>query len=329
MGRTPRPWWWEERNAYYAFVRGSRHRLGTSLKEANQTLKELVAQQPKRRAASDAVAVIFDLFLTWTEENRSAKTLRGYKDFIQSFVLCYPYVMVSELTTAHITTWLQKQTTWNGTTKRGAITALQRGLNWAVKNAGLDRNPIRGMEKPEANRRTAVVTLKEFKVLLRQIPDRDFRDLLIFCWDCGCRPFEAKGLEGRHVDLDRRRCVIPAEEAKGKKRVRVFYLATERAARIIKRRMREGRLFLNRRGRPWTASAVTCRFARLEKKLGKRYNQYALRHTWITRKLLAGVDSHVVATLAGHTDTKMIDVVYSHVADDHRYMLEQAKKDIS
>ena len=34
----------------------------------------------------------------------------------------------------------------------------------------------------------------------------------------------------------------------------------------------------------------------------------------------------MVATLAGHTDTKMIDAVYSHVADDHRYMLEHTRR---
>ncbi len=327
MGRRAKPWWWEERKGYYAFIRGSRTRLGTSLKEANQTLKDLL-NEPVKKASYGMVAVLFDQFLTWTEENRAPKTYRGYKDFLQSFVSRYPRLPVSDLSSAHVTVWLDDQKTWNATTKRNAITALQRGLNWSVKNVGLDRNPIRGMEKPEANRRTAILTLAEFKALLRKVRDRDFRDLLLFGWDVGCRPQEAKRLEDRHVDLDRRRCVIPADEAKGK-RTRVFYLATERSVRIMKRRMGNGRIFLNRRGRPWTTSAVRLRFARLEKKLGKCYTQYAFRHTWITRKLLAGVDSHVVATLAGHADTKMIDEVYSHIADDYKFMLAQAQKQIT
>ena len=36
----------------------------------------------------------------------------------------------------------------------------------------------------------------------------------------------------------------------------------------------------------------------------------------------------MVAALVGHKDTKMIDAVYSHVADDHRFMLAEAKKDV-
>lgn len=65
------------------------------------------------------------------------------------------------------------------------------------------------------------------------------------------------------------------------------------------------------------------------RRYGKRFRHYALRHSFVTRKLVAGVDSHIVAALAGHTDTSMIDRVYSHVADDHAYMLAMARKDVS
>ena len=68
--------------------------------------------------------------------------------------------------------------------------------------------------------------------------------------------------------------------------------------------------------------------AREAKQYAKRFRQYDLRHSFVTRKLRAGVDSHVVAALVGHKDTKMIDTVYSHVADDHKFMLDAAKKEV-
>ena len=75
-------------------------------------------------------------------------------------------MVTSDLNPGHVTAWLNSQRTWNSTTKRNAITALQRGFNWAVKNRGLDRNPIRGMEKPEAktshHRRHAPRSLTNF-----------------------------------------------------------------------------------------------------------------------------------------------------------------------
>jgi len=327
MGRTPKPWWREDRQAYYANVRGVCHKLGTSLKQANQVLKDLLRQPETKPVCSDSVAVILDDFLEWTEQNRSPKTYRGYKDFLQSFMDTYPRLRTQELNAGHVTVWLNDRKTWNSTTKRNAITALQRGLNWAVKNRGLERNPIHGMEKPKAKTRTETLTLVEFKTILRHTPDREFRWLLEFCWDCGCRPQEAKGLRAEWIDLEKRRCVIPGDEGKGG-RTRAIYLATERSVRIVKRLMQqEGPIFRNTRGNPWTASAVKCRFAAMEEKLGRRYTQYAFRHTWITRKLLAGVDSHLVASLAGHVSSQMIDTVYSHVADDYKFMLEAAARE--
>ncbi len=331
MGRIAQPWWWDERKGYYATIRGVRHRLGTSLKAAQSKLKELAKEGDTEQLPARSLALLLDDFLAWTHENRAQKTYRGYKDFCQSFLVFSPRLTVDQLTPQHVTAWLAKQESWSSTTKRGGITCLQRALNWGVKNAGLKINPLRAMEKPDANRRTTVLTLEEFKKILRATPDHEFRWLLEFSWDCGTRPFEVKMLEARHVDLGKRRCVIPVPEAKGKKRVRVFYLATERSVRIIKRLMAEhptGPLFRNTRGRPWTGFAVSCRFADLEKALGRRFRQYDWRHTWITRKLLAGVDSHIVAKLAGHTDSRMLDTVYSHVAEDYEFMLEAAKKDV-
>ena len=68
--------------------------------------------------------------------------------------------------------------------------------------------------------------------------------------------------------------------------------------------------------------------AKEAKQHAKRYRQYDFRHTWITRQLVSGIDSHVVAKLAGHADTNMIHKVYSAVADDHKFMLEQAMKGV-
>ena len=295
-------------------------------------LKRLLNEPAAESADTETVAGVLDEFLEWTKENRAPKTYRGYKDFCQAFIDEYGRLFVSDLTTGDVTTWLRKRTTWNRTTKRDAITCLQRGFNWAVKNIGLDKNPIRGMEKPEAETRATVVSPKEFDELLAEIKDNHFKDLLIVSYDCGCRPQEVKELEARHIDLGKQCWVLPKQEAKGKRKTRVIFIPTKRALQIIRKRVKQypqGKIFRNTRGNSWTASAVKCRFAKLEDKVGKRYRQYDLRHTWITRQLVAGVDSHIVATLAGHADTKMIDDVYSHVADDHRFLLKQAKKGVS
>jgi integrase len=129
---------------------------------------------------------------------------------------------VSDLNTGHITRWLSKRPTWNSTTKHNAITAIVRAFNWARRNLGI-QNPIAGMEKPTPKRRTMVVTPEEFEGIIGHYKDGDsFRDLLVVSFDSGCRPFEIKMLEARHVELDKCRAVIPADEAK-KGIQRAFY----------------------------------------------------------------------------------------------------------
>lgn len=334
MARRPKPWYWKERKSWYVTINGQRHNLGTEKKEAFEEFHKLMAS-PQARLKEESVAAVLDDFQTWTIENRAKRTADRYKDFLQAFIAYAPakdqamgLLRVGELHAGHVTTWLNSHPTWNSTTKRNAITALQRAFNWAVKNRGLDRNPIKGMEKPEAKRRNTVVTPAEFEKLLAEVKDQPFRELLIISYDSGARPFEIKRLEARHVQLDKQRAVIPAEEAKGKI-PRAIYFPTERSTKIIKRLVKErpaGPLFLNNRGRPWTGMAVKCRMEDLEDKIGKRIRHYDLRRTFITDKIIAGVDSHVVAALAGHKSTAMIDKHYSAIGDDYRFMLEQSKK---
>jgi len=394
MARPAKPWYWKARKTWCVYHKGERILLGPDRNEAFRQYHQIMAKPEAKRHPidGDAVAAVFDDFLTWTQENRAEETYRRYKDFIQSFCTHYGRFSVTDLNAGHVTAWLNSQGKWNSTTKRNAITALKRGFNWAVKNRGLDRNPILGMEKPEAKRRTAFVTPQEFDKLLSHVDDVPFRDLLIVSYDSGSRPQELKQLEARHIQLDKHRAVIPGEEAKGGI-TRAIYFPSDRTLDIIRRLVKEhpaGPLFRNGKGNPWTAFAVKLRFERIQiaigrqemakrgiptvpsddaieklaaklpktkmiratgkktlktlselrqearerliasmaKQYAKRFRQYDLRHSFVTRKLQAGVDSHVVAALGGHKDTKMIDAVYSHVADDHKFMLNAAKKDI-
>jgi integrase len=427
MARKSSPWYWEERGGWYVNIAGKREILGehpadapkpkksaktgkwNAPKEIEDAFHKLMtggrseqtaaslgpqATVPQATAPEDDVLGLLDDFLTWCFENRDEATAARYKRFCKDFVKAgYGKLAVSALTSKHVTEWLAGLTTWNSTTKRNAITALQRAFNWACKNRGLDKSPLRGMEKPAAKRRSSIITPADFDFVLTFVKDQAFKDLLIVSYDSGCRPQEVKRLEARHIQIDMRRAVIPAEEAKGKRRPRTIYFPTDRALEAIERLRKQhpsGPLFRNAKGNAWTAYAVHCRFRYLEtftgvarmkergivskvtkeaveemlprlkqtravrgtgkerpkakwelrrearvklttaeaKKYGVRFNHYQFRRTWITEKLIAGVDSHVVAKLAGHQSTDMIDKHYSQVADDHEFMLREAMRKI-
>ncbi len=107
------------------------------------------------------------------------------------------------------------------------------------------------------------MTADDFAILLSKIDERDpFRDLLIFGWHTGCRPQEARHSEPRHVHLPAECIVIPKEEAKGKKRLRIIYLhgpALEIIRRLLSQRP-EGKLFRNKQGNPWKKFSLSASF---------------------------------------------------------------------
>jgi integrase len=204
--------------------------------------------------------------------------------------------------------------------------AVNRAFNWAINQELIDRNPARGVEKPSPPHREDFVTEEEYDAVLAH-SDEVFRDLVIVAWECGPRPQELLAVEARHVELDKARWHFPPPE--GKKNRRRFVYMTPEAQVIVARLVRKhpsGPIFRNSKGRPWTPFSVNCRFQRLEEEVGRKLCLYLFRHSYITGKLVAGVDSAIVKDLAGHVDAQMINRVYGHVAENWEFMADQANR---
>jgi integrase len=311
------PWFWDERGQWVVNIRGKRYYLGTDRDDAYRQWHELSATPE----ATPGKVHIFREFLAWCKRYRP-DSFEWYESRINEFAKTIPGMGVSELKPFHVQSWID--TKKSDGHKRGCLIAVNRALNWAVKQGLIDKNPIRHMEKPSPGRREVILTPDEFKTLLSHASDQEFKDLLNFIWETGCRPQEAFRLESRHLDGDR--CVFPEKESKGKKRKRVVYL-TPVAKEIVTRLTRkEGRIFRNADGNPWHRNNVACRFARMKTKLGRKLCLYNLRHSYCQRALKNGVDPVTLSELMGHASTTMIFRVYSHMQQDTKHMLEAAQK---
>ncbi len=137
-------------------------------------------------------------------------------------------------------------------------------------------------------------------------------------YETGCRPQEVRRVESRHFDREAKRWVFPVKESKcGEKtdQERIVYL-TDKAFEICQRvalKHPEGPMFRNRHSHFWTATMFDGHCARLSEKLGFKVTPYAIRHTFATEKIIAGVDLVTIATLMGHVDIKMLTKIYQHV----------------
>jgi integrase len=236
MQKFPKPFYRTAREAWFVQVDGKQINLGPDRDEAMRRYHEAMrAKRPTPRpVASHDVLAVLDAFLAWCEANRAGRTYDWYRNYLESFAATLPPGLTADaLKPLHVQAWLDANPTWK-TGKRGAVIAVLRALNWAAKMGIIPANPIKGVEKPEAGRRDHVVSQEEFRTILGLVHGAEFRDLLITCWETGCRPQEALAVEARHVDLEKGCWIFPVAESKGKKHKRIVYL-TDAALTITRR----------------------------------------------------------------------------------------------
>jgi site-specific recombinase XerD len=323
MARKSKIWYRKANKTYYTTINGKQHLLSTDKKEAEDKFHELMLG--RKTVSNGTVVAILDQFLEWTEKRRKPGTYEWYQRNIQMFAETIGTLRVSEIKTYHVQRFIDSLKV-SDSTKNGAWRCINRAFNWAIRQELMDRNPATNVEKPAVESRDGYVTEAEYKLVMERTKDEAFRDLLTVAWQCGARPTELFIVEARHVELDKSRWHFAPLE--GKRGLRRYVYLTEEAEAITKKLMErhtEGPIFRNMDGAPWNKCSVACRFQRLKKHVGRTLCLYLFRHAQITRQLVAGVDSHVVAQLSGHRDTRMIDRVYGHAAEDWEFMRDKLR----
>ena len=329
--KQPKPFFRKFTRTWYVQIGKRQINLGKDKKLAWDKYHELMAAKDSVDQQVATVAQLFEVYLEWCQKRRSKGTYENNRRYLRSFIACIGMrLAISKLRPMHITKWMDEYPNWTDTTWNDAISIVQRPFNWAVKQGRLDRNPIAHLEdKPSRRRREVVYTQDQWKMIIKVIRDGQFKDLMNFMWETGCRPKEARQLEARHVDICKGVVVFPPSEAKGEQHPRVLFL-NDAALEILTRRcdaIPAGPVFRNTRGNPWTKDAVKCRLNRIKKKVGLPVLcAYGIRHSFATEGLKNGVDSLSLAALMGHSDVSMIARTYQHLARHPDYLREQAKK---
>jgi integrase len=197
------------------------------------------------------------------------------------------------------------------------LTSLKAALNLALKSRMVATDagwksviPYRGVGK----RRERFLSLEERRRLLDACPD-DLRLLVKALLLTGARPGEiATATVG---DFDRALGTLALEGKTGR---RIVSLSTE-AIRFFREaslgKIGQAPLLSRADGLPWTKEGWKKPFRGAVSKAGLSTDVvvYTVRHTAISEMIAAGMDSFVVARLAG-TSTAMIDKHYGHLRHD-------------
>jgi integrase len=257
MARTPKPWFREDRQSWFVTIDGKRQNLGPDKTKAHQKFHELMSKPVQKRVVLPAsVAVLVDQFLEWVQQHRAPDTYVWYQTRLQLFVRKWPDLLITELRPFHVQQWIDGYKVASGT-KRNFARSIMRCMTWCEEQGLIDRSPIRFFKKPRGGKREQVISPAEYKAILGCFKRPFMRDLLTFAWETGARAAEILDIEDRHCDLINQRIIFPVDEEKMERAPRVIYL-TETAERIIRRLMRQGKLFRNSDGLPWTTDAVNC-----------------------------------------------------------------------
>jgi integrase len=156
---------------------------------------------------------------------------------------------------------------------------------------------------------------EEARRLLNACPPA-FRRLVRAALESGCRYGELVRLKVRDFHPD-----APSLQVVDAKSGRPRHVPLDRQAAAFFAAVCAGRaggeaVLLREDGRPWGTShqqrplAAACRAARVEPPV----TFHGLRHTWASQRIMRGLPVMVAAQVLGHSDTRMVERHYGHLA---------------
>jgi len=335
MRKPSKPWYRAFNDTWYVCVSGRQVPLArgrANKKEAERAFFRLMASEtPAARGPDARVVAVFDLFLDHSRNHNGARTYEWYRGFLQDFADRYGALRVEDLRPFHLTRWLDSHTEWGGT-RRGAIAAVKRALNWGADEGLIPANPLKKVKKPAARARERYLTAEERQKIFDNYPEGDcFRDFLFALEQTGCRPGEVSVVTAEDVDLRTGVWVLVEHKtghATGEPRVVILTPPMIELTRRLMALRPAGPLFRNEDGRPWNRNAIRCRFRRVRKKLGLGGDlvAYLYRHAVATDLLESGTGLAQAAEILGHKDTEMIMRHYQKLRQRRDHLREEVTK---
>lgn len=333
--RPKGPWLWKGRG-YFFVLDGNRINLRTkdedrAWHEYHRIMAERHLPAEKRPQQPVSVNEILTRFGDWAEKHRDKQTADFYDKFLREFLQTNPSIVAldaMELRPFHVQDWIDSHKNWNPTTQNRAASAVKRAYSWAMRSGYIPANPIQLLEKAKSRRRHRILTLDEWKAVLKSCDGHEpLRDILKVQRETGARPQELRWAEVRHFDRAGGCLRFRDEESKGDI-ARVIVL-TKEAQEIVKGCIGDrtaGHVFLTANGEPWTRHSLHTALRHLQKRCGLKMDAYTARHTYATDAIENGVEGITVGILMGHVDPSMVAKTYSHLDQKQSYLREAAEK---
>jgi len=267
-------------------------------------------------------------YLEWLKLNRTATTVKLVESCFTRLVhgQTIGRIPLAKLQTRHVSAWLNAQVDLGGDedeVRRDKVTANRQldCLKGALNKALSDRlvatdagwKTIKRFEKV-ARRRERFLTLAERTELLKHC-DSDLRAFCTALLLTGARPGELANAD--IGDFEPEQGTLTLEGKTGRRTVSLSTAAIAHFKAVARDRIGRQSLLIREDGKRWDKETWKRAFKRAVRAAGLPDDVvvYNLRHAAISEFIAGGMDSFLVAKLAG-TSTDMIDRYYGHLRHD-------------
>ncbi len=219
--------------------------------------------------------------------------------------------IAEEITPTEIENWLDEREEWAIATKNRYIALLKLIFKLAEKAQRLKYNPARLVRQQKENNARIRWLNDQEESAIRTVIQRDCPEHLPefeIALHTGMRRSEQYGAVWDNVDLRNNVIRIPKSKH-GEVRYVRLNSRSHAVLAMLKAPHSEGRIHEIKSPRSWFEPAV--KNAKL-----KDFSWHCLRHTFISRLVMAGVDLRTVMELAGHKTIQMT-MRYAHLAPGH------------
>ncbi len=290
-----------------------------------QTSSRKVAEQMKSKIEVDLalgqlelpgkkrLIILSKLTQIYLEHSRSEHSQNTYtlnERFLRFFKSFIGDVAVDKITRQDIENYKSERLkSVNKCSVNMEIRHLKATFSYAANIVGiLKENPFKNVKqlKIDGDNLPSYLSLDDIEKLLCVIDDLDFKHLVIFYLNTGCRRDEALNLTREHIDLSRKKIKITRTKSGKDREIPI----TEELLKILKLRGQDVPF-------GFKSDFVTHKFKKYVRKaeINQHFSVHSLRHTFASHLVMSGVDLYTVQKLLGHSSIRVTEK-YAHLAPD-------------
>lgn len=307
----------EDRQQYVVIVNvnGKRIKRQAKTKKLAEKLERELLSQDRTGESIDIYEAAKEYLQTVSVKKAQKNNERRYLSLMVQYFDALKIKNVNEIKYRNmegLQTWLLKKHGLKGSTVDRYFSTYKHFFKWCVQNEFNDKIPTQGLEQIGEPIEKRPMSSEEFQALYDASPDW-LQTPLKFMWLTGMRPSSFCGIKRGDVDFVEKRITYWSRKGYGKPTKKVIAMSPD-LEELLKSMFLDGvpwipssPLFLNKSGRPLTASHFADSAGKYRRKANVEVRTYRIRDAFATDLVKAGIPAGRARQLTGHASEAMFE----------------------